>query len=280
MRVAAVVALLVTTALSAQSLVFEVASIRPLAAVTGPQAVAVLPGGRVTANVPLRLLIRIAYGLDENQLVGAPSWIDTARFDIAAAAGREVTREEALAMLRALLEDRFALKSHRETRELPVYDLVLARPDGRWGSSLRRSESACAGIKLPMLSPGMPVPPPPPPPVGPQALALGVGSPLRCPSMFIQGWISAREVTLEVLATRLLSLAGRPVVNRTGLTGFFDIDLAYTPDATFGAPAPFAPADGPSLFTAMQEQLGLRLAAARGPVDVLVVDSVQAPTAN
>ena len=182
-------------------------------------------------------------------------------------------------MLRALLESRFALATHRETRQLPIYELVLSRADGRPGPGLRPSSPECAGIRFPTLAPGMPVPPPPPP--GPaQMLPLGVGTPLRCPSVFAAGWISGREVTLDILATRLSLLAGRPVVNRTGLTGSFDVDLAYTPDAAFGPPAPFARADGPSLFTGLQEQLGLRLDAARGPVDVLVIDRVEQPTEN
>lgn len=164
---------------------FEVASVKPIVAAGGLQQVGLQVGGRFTANVSLRQLIRVAYGLEENQLVGGPDWVNTTRFEIAALAGRDVSRDEALAMLRTLLADRFTLATHPETRQLPIYELVLARADGRWGSKMRRAETLCVGVTLP----GLPASasPPPPPPAGPaQIIPLGVGTPLRCPSMRVE----------------------------------------------------------------------------------------------
>jgi uncharacterized protein (TIGR03435 family) len=260
---------------------FEVASVKPNTSRAGLVMVGTLPGGRFNAtNVPLRLLLRFAYEIQDFQLAGAPGWIDSDRFDIVATAGG-VPNPPIRQMVRALLEDRFNLIAHTETREGPTYQLVLARGDGRTAAGLRRSGPDCLPIKL---WPGAPPPPPPPPGV---PLNPG-GGVRRCPSMPVPGRVSAREMTMAQWAVTLTQFVGRPVVDRTGLQGGFDFDIEWTPDnlqagAPGAPPAPgvsFVDPNGPSIFTALQEELGLKLEPARGPVEVLVVDRVERPTEN
>jgi uncharacterized protein (TIGR03435 family) len=281
---AAVLALLVTVghAQSPATAKFDVASVKvnrsgaPIR--SGPS---LQPGGRVVAtNVPLRDLIRAAYDVDENQIIGAPDWVFTALFDIEARGPVDLTREQAQAMLRDLLADRFTLRTHAETRQLPIYRLVMARPDRAVGTQIKPAGAECAPIAGPA---GAPMPPPPPPATGGGGVPLTAarGMARRCPTLRYPGGISARAVTLEFFAGIIAPAAGRPVVNETALPGEFDIDLAYTPDLGAG-PSPVAPAadSPPSLFTALEEQLGLELEASRGPVQVLVIDRVEVPTGN
>jgi uncharacterized protein (TIGR03435 family) len=255
------------------------------------------PGGRVFAvNLPLRELIRVAYGLRENQVI-IDSPLSNASFDLEARAGTTVTREQATMMLRSLLAERFGFKAHSETRQLPVYRLERVSAD-RLGPKLRTSGKECAQLEFP-AGPGAPPPPPPPPP-------SMTGTPLGpreqwadCPSMFFPGGWSLRSMSMPALAVALERLVRRAVVDRTGLPGVFDMDITYTPEA-FEVPFPGAagrgiaggPADGQAasapagqqggtaLFTALRDQLGLRLEGDRAPVDVLVVDNVQQPTEN
>jgi uncharacterized protein (TIGR03435 family) len=262
---------------------FEVASVRLNRDGNGLIAVGFEPGGRFRAtNTPLRLLIRLAYQVQDFQIVGGPGWIDSERFDIVAKAEGVPPLPQIRLMLRSLLEDRFKLVARSETRELPIYALVIARADGKTRPELRPSGAECAPLTL---WPG--APPPPPPPAGPAN--PGRGAP-RCPSMFVPGRTSARAVTMAQLATTLSQFVSRFVIDRTGLSGNFDFDLQWTPDqlplgppggAVPGAPGP-PPVDlnGPSIFTALQEQLGLKLEPQRGPVDVLVIDRAEQPTDN
>ena len=278
---------------------FEVVSVR--ANTANPPMImlpTLQPGGRVVAvNLPLRELIRVAYGLRENQVI-IDSALSNASFDLEARAGAAATGEQATMMLRTLLAERFGFKEHRETRQLPVYRLERLSAD-RLGPKLRTSGKECAQLEFP-AGPGAPPPPPPPPP----SLA---GTPLgptehwaECPSMFFPGGWSLRSMSMPALAVALERIVRRAVVDRTGLPGVFDIDLTYTPEA-FEVPFPGAassgvvggPANGPApssapagqqagtaLFTALRDQLGLRLESDRAPVDVLVVDRVQPPTEN
>lgn len=296
-----VVIFLLAAAVSAQTpaaLKFEVVSVR--ANTANPPMImlpTLQPGGRVFAiNLPLRELIRVAYGLRDNQVI-IDSPLSNSSFDLEARAGTAATSEQAMLMLRALLADRFGFKAHPETRQLPVYRLERISAD-RLGPKLRASGKECAQLQFPG-GPGAPPPPPPPPP----SMA---GTPLGpkeqwadCPSMFFPGGWSLRSMSMPALAIGLERIVRRAVVDRTGLSGLFDIDLTYTPEA-FEVPFPAAagrgiaggPADGltvsapagqqaaPALFTALRDQLGLRLESDRAPVDVLVVDSVQQPTEN
>jgi uncharacterized protein (TIGR03435 family) len=222
-------------------------------------------------NATLRTLIRFAHGsdgdlstplrLEEFRVVGGPSWIGSNAFDIDANMpdGPRATGDAAL-MLRALLEERFALKAHREMQEMPVYALVRARGDGKLGDRLRaRSETCVPGSEWVSREP------------------------LRCGVRFRPGWFFGNGVTMPGFATDLSRIVDRVVVDRTGLAGLFDFDVRYTRGAE-AQPSPDvrpkSDADVPSIFTALQEQLGLKLESTRAPMDVLVIDSVQRPSEN
>jgi uncharacterized protein (TIGR03435 family) len=247
---------------------FEAASVK---ANTGddPRALSqVRPGGRlVVVNNTLRVLVRSAYGLHDSQIVGGPSWIDRDRFDIDATAGRDVPPDQVMPMLRSLLATRFKLQSHRERREIPVYRLVMARSDRRPGESLKPgSPEACAA--------------------GP--VAQGPGAPVPCGTIrFGPGQLIGRSVSIDHFANSLTGLVqeSRPITNQTELAGTFDVDLKFAMAGRRGggaaaAPAPAPNPDLPSIFTALEEQLGLRLEPSRGPMDVLVIDRAEPPSAN
>jgi uncharacterized protein (TIGR03435 family) len=243
--------------------VFEVASVKPNKSVETGGFIQRRPGGNFSVgNQTLRTLITFAYQLQGFQLVGAPDWINTERFDIVAKAGRDVpptffggTPPEAL-MLRSLLEDRFKLTMHRETRDMPIYALVVAR-EGRLGPRLRRPTSDFCARQFEAA--GKPGATPPPP-----------GSPM-CGISGDTNELTAGSFPLSSFVGFLAGQARRIVVDRTGLTGVWDFDLKWSPPDT-----PNPDPDRPSIFTALEEQLGLRLEATTGPVEVLVIDRVEA----
>ena len=220
---------------------FDAASIKASA----PGATGALWAGRgpqlTIQNYRLRDIILGAYGLRSYQLAGAPDWIDTARFDIVGRAPEGVPRNDT--MLRTLLTDRFRLKTHTEMRQIPIYTLVLARDDRRLGPQLRPSTIDCAVT--------------------------------RCTSSVVSGKIRTSGYSMAEVARLLTGNVDRMVVDGTGLTGIYDLELAWTPD--IGA-AEVVTRDAPSLFTAIVEQLGLKLQPAVGPVEVRVIDSVERPT--
>ena len=240
--------------------VFEVASVKPNASGAPGIDIDTQPGGRLTiTNASLRNLVTFAYRIQDNQLVGGPDWARSARFDIVAKAETEATTEELLAMLRPLLRERFKLATHGESRDMPIYALVAPPADGK---KLKAADVDCTGL----------------PGTGSRGCAFSVRF----------GNIHARGIPLSRLAAVLSQYAGRVVVDRTGIAGPYDFDLTWTPDQFRGRQAapgeqPLqvngAPVDanGPSLFTAVQEQLGLKLEATRGPVDVLVIDGAERP---
>jgi uncharacterized protein (TIGR03435 family) len=231
------------------------------------------PTGRFSAvNATLRMLIRETYRLQDFRMIGGPRWMDIDRFDVEATAGASVPFDQIRAMTQTLLEDRFGLKTHTETRELPIFVLSLARRDAKLGDQIKPSGADC----LPMTPPAG-APPPPPPPPGP---AQG-GAP-RCPSMMAPGHISARKMTIARLVTTLSLFLNREIVDRTALAGEFDFDLHWLPDQLPPIDVRNAPTDptAPPLFTAMQEQLGFKLESSRGPVDVLVIDGAEKPEEN
>jgi uncharacterized protein (TIGR03435 family) len=263
---------------------FEVATVKVNASGPGPSfGLMLLPGGRVFAqNASLRDLIRAAYALEDAQLEGIPASIRSTRFDVDARMGGDATIDIARAMTRTLLAERFRLTAHTETRQLPIYDLVMARSDRSPGRGLRTSGKACAPVTLPAG-----LPPAPPPPAG-SGMPITPGA-FQCPSGLLPGHLSLRSLDMAAFASVLWRrLVQRPVVDRTGLSGQFDIDLTYLPEleTVNGRPAsenPSLPAQilgAPSIFTAVQEQLGLKLESSRGPVDVLVVDRVEALIEN
>jgi uncharacterized protein (TIGR03435 family) len=222
------------------------------------------PGGRYVAiGVTLRSLVGEAYDLD---VVGGPAWVDSDRFDVNARAEGEPTPAQIRLMLRPLLAERFKLAAHTEAREMPVYTLALARSDRKVGEKLRQSDPKCAADAQHYF-PGTPGFPPP------------------CGDFRLGGRsFVSRGMTMDGLARLLRMVAGRPVLNQSRLDGAFDIELEWSSDLGLAqlprdsAGAGELRADGVSLFTALQEQLGLRLEPARAPVPVLIIDSAEPPT--
>ena len=239
---------------------FDVASIKPNRETDNRFMLRNLPGGSFTAaGVTLKMLIMNAYGVQAFQISGGPGWIGTDRWDIQAKAegvdGR-VPREQFEQMLRALLEDRFQLKVRRESKEMPVYALVMAKN----GPKLAEH----AGD----------------PPKPGEAVRIGYGS------------LQYEKARVAALAFQLSVQSGRTVIDKTELAGEYDFALRWTPDPEEGGPESIGlppdpnrkipPVDPnlPSIFTALQQQLGLRLESQKGPVDILVIDRVEKPTEN
>jgi uncharacterized protein (TIGR03435 family) len=278
---------------------------------TGGGLIRMMPGNISVTGMPVRILIRLAFGqLQDFQLVGGPGWTNSDRFDIEAkldGSGPPPGPQFVQDLLRQVLEDRFKLKTHKETREVPIFALVLARSDGRLGAKLTPSSDQCVAFMTARgrarggqgpdgrggppseLRGGAPIDG-----RGGPGRVGGPGppdfdAPVQCGQRLGGfGRIRAGGNTMEQFANMLSGNAQRIVVDKTGLTGYYDIALTYTPTPDQlpqgspppgAAPPPIDP-DGPSLFTAIQEQLGLKLQDQRGPVDVVVIDSIEPPTEN
>jgi uncharacterized protein (TIGR03435 family) len=286
-----------------KKLAFEVVSIKPTnAADNRPGMIGDPTGGRfITSNVHLRQLIVLAYGerpargVPVNiQITGLPGWATTDGYDVQAQpeAGFTPTQQQTQEMLQSMLEDRFKLRIRRESKEAPIYALVV----GKNGVKMKLSEDQTP------FNPAGPGPGGPPSPGAAGAGRRGAGGPGSAPPapgagpMQMQmtgpiprgmifnglGQLRAGAQTMALLAGLLTSQTGRKVVDKTGLTGLYDIELKWTTEQLNGAPPPgleTGTADA-TLFTAIQEQLGLRLAPDRGPVDTFVVESVQRPSEN
>ena len=249
---------------------FEAASVK-IHKSTSPLVRISTPPGRLSAvNVTLRMLIRNAYLFQDFRMSGGPGWLDSDKFDVEATAGTSVTIDQIRSMERTLLEDRFGLKTHVETRELPIYVLSVARRDGKLGDQIKPTGTECMPLPVPAGAP-----PPPPPPPGPSP-----GGAQQCPSILAAGNFSGRKLTVTRMATALSQFVNREVVDRTNLSGEFDFNLRWLPDQPAAPGAPQWPIDAaaPSLFTALQEQLGLKLEPSRAPVEVLVIDGAEKPT--
>jgi uncharacterized protein (TIGR03435 family) len=239
MRSLFVATLLVTISAAAQTpSSFEVASIKRSDATAGSQ-LQYLPGGRFRATAWTKLLIQTAYGVEDYQVTGGPAWINTDRYDIDANGGAGAGKKEMLAMLKALLSDRFKLRLREERRDLPVYDLVVEKN----------------GHKL-------------------RALKDGEPPPCRRGDSFICGLTSVAE-----LANWLKYIVGRPVLDKTGISGRFDLLLDFDVYSIRGQ-APPQDYDKPSVFEALKEQFGLRLEPQKAATPVLIVESIQRPTQN
>jgi uncharacterized protein (TIGR03435 family) len=239
MRRAVAVLLLIASAACAQKLAFEVVSVKPSTS-TDPRSNAVInDGGAVLTNVSLRQCVEAAYGIQDPELV-APDWLETTRFDIQAKPPAAHPKEYLQPMLKALLEERFQLSAHRETKTMPAYALVIGKD----------------GLKIKAVEPGE-------------------GNTQTSGSRFI-----GTKVTMNRLAQFLSRMLDHPVIDKTGSQGVFDIDLHYAwEDLT--ATAPKQPSNGPSIYTALQEQLGLKLQSEKLPVEVVVVDHLErTPTGN
>jgi uncharacterized protein (TIGR03435 family) len=233
-------------------------------------------GGRIDViNMQLRGVIQTAYRVPANQLVNVPGWVNSTRVDITAKADPKYSMQQLQTMLQPLLVERFKFKFHRETREMDVYALVLANKDGRLGPKLEKSAVDCADLgNAPRSSLVAPKPGETPTcgtiPAGP-------------------GHIVLKGFNMDAF-TKILSLAtrGRQVIDQTGLPGGYNIDLQYTPEALSaaalaarsGAPPPAAALvdpNGPDLFSAVQEQLGLKLESKKVALDMMVVDNIEPP---
>jgi uncharacterized protein (TIGR03435 family) len=264
---------------------FEVASVKPNQSPIAKTAIVTQPGGRFTAtNVTLRQLILNAYDLQDSQVSGGPSWLASDRFDIVAKAegaeagdpfqsGKGGGPSRGQQMLRALLAERFKLATHAEARDLPIFAMVLARGDRALGPQLHRSPRDCDAPDADGRGRG-------------GGASTPAGQP--CGMRVFPGTIVSGGAQLAQLANGLSTLVGRIVRDRTGLTGNFEFTLRWTPDqipqgfdrkaGAIGL-APIDP-DGPSIFTAVREQLGLKLESQKGPVDVLVIDRAEHPIGN
>ena len=255
---------------------FEVASIKP--STERGFMVRPLPG-RLIATASLRVLMQNAYAMQPFQIVGGPDWINSERYEIEAKADGNASRAQMFLMLQSLLEDRFHLKIHRETKELPAYALVAARsglklPTPKEGSCVDPAADASPDWYGGRVAPPQPGPPP-------LARCGDVKVVLEPTGARLQGG----KVGMPEL-TRMLSLSlGRAVIDKTGFTELFDVKLDFTADETTAALPPPPPGTqheftSPSILVALQEQMGLRLEATRGPVEVIVVDQVERPSAN
>ena len=233
---------------TAQPLTFEVATVKPTARTDGNWRLQPKPDGYTGDDISLLHLIQEAYGIyNKNLVTGGPPWVDNDKFDLegkfdaaAIPSAKNLTSRQRAAMLQPLLADRFHLNVHHETKEFPVYNLVVAKG----GPQLKESDPAS-------LDPAEP---------GCHVSRSGY-----------------HGCSMSSLAYWLLYRAGRTVIDKTGLTGLYDYTVAYS---EAGTPADSRAAAYPDIFTALQEQLGLKLEPSTAPLDVLVIDSAEKPTAN
>jgi uncharacterized protein (TIGR03435 family) len=223
---------------------FDVTTVRPNLSVTSGGGGSLRGGLLRLNNVTLKNLVLMAYQVKQYQVVGGPGWLGTDKFDVEGKTEKNITFAESYPMIQTLLADRFQLQLHRETRELPVFRLLPAK----------------GGLKMqPWVD-------------APGFFRTG------------RGLIEGKRTKMQTLADLLGSALGRMVLNQTGQEGEFDFKLQWTPDESQPNAADtdvsaFDPA-GPSIFTAVQEQLGLRLESAKAPVEVLVIDHAEKPSEN
>jgi bla regulator protein blaR1 len=253
----------------------EVASIKPNKSGTGMTMLRTTPVGFSASNVSLKALIQQAYGVEENQILGAPSWLGSERYDMEAKVAssdtdalHDLNPDQRRLMLQPLLADRFQLKVHTELRDLPVLALVVAK----------------GGPKLHEAKPGDTYP------NGLKGFDGEGGSGMM---LMRPGQLTAQGLDFSSVAKLLSQQLGRTVQDKTGLTGKYDFTLQWKPDRD-PSPMPGAPQPGQqgpgatlstdsseaSIFTAVQEQLGLKLESRKAPVEVLVIDHVEAPSEN
>ena len=249
---------------------FEVASVKLNKIIDARRSGIIQPGRFAQTATSLRSLIRMAYSrpFGGRDIVGGPEWVDSARFDVDARGNFQLAdfmpRPDGpglvYQMLRSLLEDRFKLMVRVETRDQPIYALRVANRDGRLGPQLKRSDVDCDAVLGEFAKTGKWRTPAEP----------GKGPP--CSSGGTPGHIRIEDLSMSQLAAVLSGPANRVVRDQTELSGNFDLTLDYTPDELEVQTGSI------SFFTALQEQLGLRLEPMRGPVEVLVIDHVEQPT--
>jgi len=265
---------------------FEVVSVKTNTSGTGPLSLRTRPdGGFIATNITLGILLGQSFPQSTQDMVGLPEWAESARFDVSATAPAgfgNATLDQRRAMMQAMLADRFKLAVHYETREVSAYDLVLARSDGKLGPNLTASDIDCAAQAAAQRAAadraraaGQPPPAPPPPPSR---------SPTdRPPPCTMRSGTNRFDghMTMAALAMSLRGMAGRVVVDKTGLAGYYTLLLESSsigPGLGAAAGTTTQTSELPSVFTAVQEQLGLRLVSSRAPVEVLVIDRIERPT--
>jgi uncharacterized protein (TIGR03435 family) len=230
---------------------FEVASIRPSApGARGGNGIEITPGGRFSAvNVSLRALLKNAYGIRDFQVAQPPEWFDSQRYDVVAKAEGDVPADRMKLMLQNLLADRFQLKVHREPKEVQAYVLAI----GKNGPKIQPAASDETGR------------------VSRKGLGVIAGS---------KASIAQLAEALSDVALNGHYILDRPVLDRTGLSGVYDFVLTWTPEPGQFSPGSTPDLSGPSLFTAVQEQLGLKLEIQKAQVEILVIDHVEKASAN
>ena len=252
---------------SSAALAFEVASIKPAPKDPPLTIVRPSPDRFYRANITLHNLINYAYDLHTFRIVGGPDWITSDRWDVSAKAESAVPPLQMARLVQRLLADRFALKTHVETRELPIYNLVLARSDGRLGPGMKTAEFDCEPFFSRQRSAQDA-------PIDPSTGFPRCATSIRTsPGVMTVRHNGARTSRFAVF---LSTAADRWIEDRTGLAGRYDIELTYQNDRLLLPGA--QPREAPALFTALQEQLGLKLEPSRGAVEVLVIDSVERPS--
>jgi uncharacterized protein (TIGR03435 family) len=254
---------------------FEVASIKPNAAGPGGGPARVTSDSRrfVGSNATLRTVLLFAYRpqtgrtLRYGDITGVPSWADNEHFDIEAKVnpGIDATPEQMRLMVQSLLADRFQLKVRWETREMPTYNLVAAKN----GIKIKPSQD-----QSPITIDIAPANQASPPRGTPRTIAKPSPSGIALS-------LSGEALPIDTLVNTLQSYAGRPLFDKTGLGGMFDVKLEFFMEASGGNPGATAPdPSGPTFATAIEDQLGLKLESSRSPVEILIVDSVQRPSEN
>jgi uncharacterized protein (TIGR03435 family) len=228
-------------------LTFDVASVKPSVPGARPGPIQQMPGGQryMATGAPLTLIMTVAYTVTARQIAGGPSWTGTDLFDIDAKAAKASSSDDLHAMLAHLIEERFKLKLRHETKELPVYELVVDK----------------GGPKLPEHDAADLVRPP-----------MG-GTPAG---------MKGTNVTMDYFAFILSRNLDRNVIDKTGLKARYDVNLEFTREGPgrIGAADASPLAEGPTIFTALREQLGLKLVPAKGPVDFIVIEHAEKPADN
>lgn len=254
--------LLLSVALSAQAPVFDVVSIKRDMSEGNLSTLGFQRGGRFEAiNNSVSRLIAFAYAtgvdLPRSQILGVPAWMDTDRFDVRAIGAQTASQQDRITMVRAMLSERFHLVVHSETRDVPVYNLVRLRASGPLGEALHQSDIDCEAAARDGSVPPAPSPGQMPP----------------CMKGFLDNQLMARGLTVGELATSMIArFVDRPVIDHTGLTGPYEWTIRWGGNAASDQSLPA------TIFSAVEEQLGLKLEPARGSVQVVVIDHVERPT--
>jgi len=274
MRVAVVVAVIAASvAAGAQAPVeFEVASIKRNTSGDRGNSMRSMPDGtEVMVNSPIRSFIGAAYPSESGQYLGLPDWAQSERYDVTVKPAAGATREQRQQMWRTLLSERMKLVAHDETTEEAIYNLVLARSDGRLGPKLKPSSHDCIAESAAARQRSGP-----PTPLTTDAEFLD-----SCGMRMGAGRIIGGGMTMQGFTINLRGLAGRVIRDKTGLTGFYAMEFSYAePSQAAGGPAAGDPGDAPSVFTALQEQLGLKLEPDRMPIQHVVIEHIERPSEN